>query len=212
MILTIHDLIDTETLSKFRSTLLSSIQEDLSKDFDKISKRVSNLYKADIDSMWYTHVDVHPKRNNVSVLAKTTKTTKQTTLKEVVKKTKKYQVAPVLKNIQQNIQTIYIRRNKYGNYEHEPTGLVFDKDEKVVYGVQRGVDVLDLSEAELELCKKYKFTPRIPENLDKYKENKIQKIDEYDLEDDDELIEDDDELVDDEEENEDDDFDAYMEE
>ena len=208
MILTIHDLIEPETLVQFKHTLLSSIQEDLSKDFDKISKRVSNLYKADIDSMWYTHVDVNQKRNNVGVLAKTTKTTKQTTLKEVVKKTKKYQVAPVLKNIQQNIQTIYIRRNKYGNYEHEPTGLVFDKDEKVVYGIQRGADVLDLSEVELELCKKYKFTPRIPENLDKYKENKIQKIDEYDLEDDDELV-DDEEIEDDEE---DDDFDAYMEE
>lgn len=208
-LLTLSHLIDETTLNEFRHALVNAIQEELSRDFDKISKRVSMLYKADIDSMWYTNIEKG--RNNISVLTKSTKTTKQKTLKEVTKKTKTYQAAPVLKKIQQNIQTIYIRRNKYGNYEHEPTGLVFDKDEKVVYGIQRGPDVFDLSEAEIELCKKYKFTPRIPENLDKYKENKIQKIDEYDLDDDEELV-DDDALSDEEENEEEEEFDAYMEE
>jgi len=209
-LLTLSNLIDETKLVEFRHSLVSAIQDELSRDFDKVSKRVSTLYKADIDPMWYTNVAKG--KNNISVLTKSTKTTKQTTLKEVVKKTKKYQVAPILKNIQQNIQTIYVRRNKYGNYEHEQTGLVFDRDEKIVYGIQRGPDVFDLSEIEIELCKKYKFTPRIPENLDKYKENKIQKIDEYDLDDDDEIVEDD-VLSEGEEENEDEeDFDAYMEE
>ena len=54
---------------------------------------------------------------------------------------------------------VSISKNKYGNYAHVPSGLVFKSaKEKVVYGRQdEEGDVLPLTEEDIKLCKKYKF-------------------------------------------------------
>jgi hypothetical protein len=179
-----------KTKSKMTDLLAEEIMEQVNKKMDVFIKHVKILHGVDVELMWYNIIKTNPLlvKNKVKTIAKKTKTTKQSTLDTLIKKTKQHQETSVLKRIQQNIQTIHIRRNQYGNYVHEPTGLVFDRDEKIVYGRQEGSDVRDLTDEDIEQCKKYKFIWRIPENLDKYKENKIQTIDDYDIDEDEEDI------------------------
>ena len=52
-----------------------------------------------------------------------------------------------------------ITKNKFGNYTHSATGLVFrSAQEKVIYGRQDDEGVIHpLTEEDLEVCKKFKF-------------------------------------------------------
>lgn len=58
---------------------------------------------------------------------------------------------------------VVIRKNKYGNYVHDVTGLVFkikdcSQKKKVVIGVQNSEgDIFNLSEYDVQNCKKYRF-------------------------------------------------------
>lgn len=76
----------------------------------------------------------------------------------------------VLKKITSTAPTLQIKRNKFGNYEHAETGLVFNKEDKTVRGKQ-GDDgeVYELDDEDIENCKRFKFTYNIPENLDSRK-------------------------------------------
>ena len=88
------------------------------------------------------------------------------------------------KNVPANIQ---VKRNKYGNYEHTETGLVFDKFDKRVIGRQKLRMVGDNEEAyiakltseDIELCNQYKFDYMLPANLSDGKTKNV-KIDEVD--------------------------------
>lgn len=76
----------------------------------------------------------------------------------------------VIKNIQSYIQTIKITRNTFGNFQHEETGLVFDKISKQVVGKQNpngNVDMLTVE--DIELCNKFKFKYILPDNLNAFK-------------------------------------------
>jgi hypothetical protein len=72
------------------------------------------------------------------------------------------------------------------------TGLVFNTD-KMVYGKQKDDDIIPLTPEDIELCKKYKFMYKLPENLNVSKNLDDIKIDEVEEEedlDDDDLEED----------------------
>ena len=58
---------------------------------------------------------------------------------------------------------IPIRLNKkIGKFVHSPTGLVFvSKDETLVYGRLVDNNIVDLSDDDIELCKKYFFRIKI---------------------------------------------------
>jgi len=103
---------------------------------------------------------------------------------------------PVLK--QSVIPTIQISRNKHGNYEHNETGLVFSKNDKIVIGKQASDGkILDLTKDDIELCSQYKFRYKMPENLSKGKDMnvKIAEIDDDDEDDDEDPVsEDEDDL------------------
>lgn len=84
------------------------------------------------------------------------------------KKNKSVATSKVISALTDNIPEITIRRNKFGNLEHPETGLVFDKETKSVIGKQNDNDTIDdLTEDDIELCKKFKFKFKMPENLDK---------------------------------------------
>jgi hypothetical protein len=98
-------------------------------------------------------------------------------LKTVAKKTVAKKAAvksepSILKKITQVAPVIQIKRNSFGNYEHTESHLVFDKEDRVVIGRQMsdGI-VIDIDDNDIEICKKYKFDYRLPENLDKNKKN-----------------------------------------
>lgn len=94
----------------------------------------------------------------------------------------------VLKKISQVAPRLHISRNSWGNYEHQDSHLVFDRDERVVIGKQLSDgNIADIDDDDIETCKKYKFEYRLPENLDKNKKN----IDDVAIEEMEELGEDD---------------------
>ena len=141
------------------------------------------------------------------------------------KKTKVQKNTPkIIKELTENISHIQIRRNSFGNFEHQETRLVFNKETQEVIGKQNDDGTLsDLTKEDIEMCNKYKFKYVLPENLNKQTSLDIVKIDE--MEDDEEEDEDDeetkenssneleinDEEDEDEEELEDEDFSDYYE-
>jgi hypothetical protein len=71
-----------------------------------------------------------------------------------------------------------IVKNKYGNFEHKDSSLIFNSDHKV-YGKQKGDKVVVLDEKDIEMCKKLKFdyidTTAKPEKEDSDNEEEIPK-------------------------------------
>ena len=111
--------------------------------------------------------------------------------KPVVKKTKKkkkeLKTPPVIKKINASIPAIQIRKNKFGNYEHVDTGLIFNKHTKKVIGKQHSDgQIVELSYSDIDLCNKYKFSYNLPENLNKKSTLDDIQIDDLDSDNDDE--------------------------
>lgn len=74
--------------------------------------------------------------------------------------------ASVLSKIVEN--KIPIRRNQFGNYEHPPTSLVFDKVTKKIIGKQNdNGSVDDLTSEDIDMCNQYSFEYVLPTNLAK---------------------------------------------
>jgi hypothetical protein len=100
--------------------------------------------------------------------------------------------APVLEKLTSSAMVIPVRRNKYDNYEHPQTHLVLNPKTRKVYGKQQDDGtVSELTDDDIEQCKKYKFEYILPGNLDTGNENV--EIDELDEEEEveDDVIEDD---------------------
>jgi len=74
---------------------------------------------------------------------------------------------PVLKKLVEKIPVIEIKKNKFGNFEHSDTSLLYDNKSDKIYGKQNSDGtVAKLTKDDIDLCNKYKFSYVIPENLD----------------------------------------------
>jgi len=100
--------------------------------------------------------------------------------------------APVIKSIKERTAELAIRKNKFGNYEHFESGIVFNNETKMAIGHQNTTGKVDsLTDNDIETCKKYKFKYTLPENLSVDKGLNNVKVEDVDDEDEDELDEDD---------------------
>ena len=104
--------------------------------------------------------------------------------------------ANIIKQLSTNIPTLMIRKNKFGNYEHQESGLIFNPGSKKVIGTQDSTgNILTITSEDIELCNKYKFEYCIPENLntadDEFAESGDEN-EELELEDEEEFIEEED--------------------
>jgi replication initiation and membrane attachment protein DnaB len=95
---------------------------------------------------------------------------------EVVEKTKKQKPEKktassslsVIQKLAPTIPTIAIRKNQYGNLVHPDTQFVFDRIHEVVIGKQgENGKVLDLTDEDIQTCKRLKMQYKLPGNLDK---------------------------------------------
>ena len=103
----------------------------------------------------------------------------------------------VISKLVEKIPVIEIKKNKFGNYEHFDSSLVFDNKTQKIYGKQSSDGTISkLTKEDIDTCNKYKFSYVLPDNLDEDDDEEI----EYE-----EVVEVDDEQVADEEEEEDDD-------
>ena len=92
----------------------------------------------------------------------------------------------VVKKLTDDIPTIPLRKNKFQNFEHPPTRLVFDQKTEEVIGKQNDSGTIDdLTDEDIETCKKYKFQYRVPNNLEKNNVNNvvIKELDELPVDD-----------------------------
>ena len=120
-------------------------------------------------------------------------TTESTSVKKPVVSASKKEDAPIIKSIKERTAELAIRKNKFGNFEHVPTGLIFNTD-KMVYGKQLADGtVLELTSIDIDTCNKYKFPFKMPENLNtsnknmddvKIEEMEEELLDEEDIEED----------------------------
>lgn len=98
---------------------------------------------------------------------------------------------PIAQKLTANIPNILIRRNKFNNYEHPETGLVFDNETKVVYGKQNDNGTVDpLTDDDIDQCNAFKFKFKIPTNLDQKSTLNEVKVDELSEEEEEEEEED----------------------
>lgn len=118
----------------------------------------------------------------------TTPKTEVTKKPSVSSTSSKKEEPPIIKSIKERSAELAIRKNSYGNFEHIATHLVFNTD-KMVYGKQSDDgSVIPLTVDDIELCKKYKFPFKVPENLNTSKnldDIKVEEITEEILEEDD---------------------------
>jgi hypothetical protein len=101
-------------------------------------------------------------------------------------KTGKTDNAPVIAKIVSNIDTIMIRWNKFGNLEHPPTRIVFNRKTHKAMGKQEDNGVItELTSEDIEQCDKYKFEYELPKSLDK---DNLEQVKIAELEDDLEVV------------------------
>jgi hypothetical protein len=125
---------------------------------EELLNRILEFKKKSTDKTDEKNKDI-PREKSKEIAAKS-KTTKK-----LIKHTE----PDVIKNANLSL-TIQIKRNKFGNFEHFESGLIFDKDDKVVIGRQEGDGtIIDLTDDDIMICKKFKFNFKMPENLDKNK-------------------------------------------
>ncbi len=90
--------------------------------------------------------------------------------KEVKGNTKKgkgkKRTSKILQKLLTNSNIIHIQRNQFHNYEHAETGLVFDAATQKAIGRQaEDGSIQTLSEADIDLCREYKFEYIIPHTI-----------------------------------------------
>ena len=127
-------------------------------------------------------------KENTSVSKKPEKNI-ETKEKAVVKKVERTSGnTDVIKKLTADIPVIPIRRNVHGNLEHPETSLVFDRKTETVVGKQEDDGTIsELTDEDIESCKRFKFKYKIPDNLDK--KDSLQNIKIKELDDNDSDIE-----------------------
>lgn len=107
---------------------------------------------------------------------------------ELIKRIIKGKVDTVVDKIRTSITSIIVKKNKFDNYEHIHSGLVFNKNTKCVIGKQdhNTGNVLSLNEDDIEICKQYKFKFNIPKNLNEDEDDILEEEDEDILDDEEE--------------------------
>jgi len=118
-----------------------------------------------------------------------------------IKKTESKKVEPkrppVIERLLQENKQLIARRNEHGNYFYPGTRIVLDQ-KSVAIGIQEDDGtVSDLTDDDIDECKKFKITYKMPTNLDKKTdlENiKVEELEEDNLENTDEIVEEEEEI------------------
>jgi hypothetical protein len=112
-------------------------------------------------------------------LAKINSDKYKTEVKKVLPKFQKK--SDVLSVVKKYVPIINVRRNKWGNYEHIETSLVFNQEHSVYAKQNKDGTIDNLTPEDIEKCKQFKFDWVLPENLNWNKKSlddvKIEELD-----------------------------------
>lgn len=170
-------IVDTElTVEKISKSTVPELKAfcrlknlKLSGKKEEIVSRLLNFLNGRKESSSSTSLPPPPKTvSNMNV-----KEQKRNMVNEVSKKTS-----------ERNTEKIAIKKNKFGNFEHLSTKLVFNPKNETVIGTQNVNGTIDpLVDADIENCKQFNFKYTLPFNLDT-KENinniKVEDLDDID--------------------------------
>lgn len=120
-------------------------------------------------------------------------TKKETGTKKETKKESKELETDAVKQLQQDVPVFKVKLNKWRNYEHEGTGLLFDRKSEEVYGRQLPDGTIGpLTTDDITTCKRLGIAFKLPERLISENEEKDE------IEEEEEIIEEDEEVLTDE--------------
>lgn len=95
-------------------------------------------------------------------------TNTQKTLKKPINEPKT-KIKPPLKIdelIESRTEHLQIDKNKWGNYQHTPTGLLYDPKSEMIYGKQLpDGSIAELSLNDIEICKSFRVGYQLPQKL-----------------------------------------------
>jgi hypothetical protein len=121
--------------------------------------------------------------------AESSSTPKTVEKKTVSKKTatseplNKFTKDELKEKIEKRTTEIEVRRNKFGNWEHQGSGILIDRDTRKAYGKQQSNGSIGpLTSEDIELCKSIGFKYVLPDNISS---NDNEEMDEEEDEDDD---------------------------
>jgi hypothetical protein len=133
----------------------------------RLSKEITQLVNEAVVA-FASRVEVEFKINKDKVMEIWNSCSEDTVAKPVVKKAVKAQAAEerkVQEIVKRPTETLRLKKNKSGNYEHPGTGFVFDPQTKEVFGKQQQDEVVALTLSDIEVCKQLGFRYRIPETF-----------------------------------------------
>jgi hypothetical protein len=111
---------------------------------------------------------------------------------------KKTRKETIVEKLNVSLNSIIIKKNKFGNYIHSPTKFVFNKNTKSVIGKEDDDgNIIQLNTNDINICNRYKFKYVVPDDLNINKDESEEDDEIIDDESEEELEDDDDdELVD----------------
>lgn len=120
-------------------------------------------------------------------------TKKDTGIKKESKKEAKELETDAVKQLQQDVPVYKVKLNKWRNYEHEGTGLLFDRKSEEVYGRQLpDGSTAPLTTDDITTCKRLGVAFRVPERLISENEEKDEIEEEEIIEEEEEVLTDED--------------------
>lgn len=123
------------------------------------------------------HVSHDKKGDEKKVSTVTKKSTTVTAKKPGKKAEAKEAEAEVIASLKEKAPVFSVKMNGFKNYEHEGTGLLFDRKTEDVYGRQKkDGSITPLTSDDIETCKKLGFKFRLPERMTS-KEDKVEEED-----------------------------------
>lgn len=209
--------------------MANKVIDVLNQEIENFNKKISNKYNislVELNNMWYEANDSEPPKESIptydylnslkkndlkakckSMNIKITSKNKEQLIQGILDEynNNNEEVVQMQTKFQHKPDEIHIRTNKFGNLEHFETGLIFDKENKIVIGKQDSSgSIKELSKNDIEICNKFHFEYEMPSNLEDEFSVKTLKasdtLEEDEVEDDDEFLEEDDEFLDEEEE------------
>lgn len=114
------------------------------------------------------HLAQEGKENETPAVAKTTaKTTVAVTKKSKEEQPlNKFTKEELKEKIEKRTTEIEVRRNKFGNWEHQGSGILIDRDTRKAYGKQNSDgSVSPLTSEDIDLCKTVGFKYILPDNI-----------------------------------------------
>jgi hypothetical protein len=159
----------------------------------RLSKEITQLVNEAVVA-FASRVEVEFKINKDRVLEIWNSCSEDTVAKPPpVKKAAKAQAVEekkVQELLKKPTETLRLKKNKHGKYEHSATGFVFDPQTKEVFGKQQEETVVSLSLADIEVCKQLGFRYRIPETFQDSAEQDDAMLSDLEPEDDDDANDD----------------------